>query len=90
MPHSASPTRARASLVAEGCVLARMGELLCLLGNPSEALAFTSTEVVSACMCHGSHIAVARVRGVALAAQGEMARAAACLEEARAGAAEQG
>ena len=70
--------------------MARMGELLCLLGNPSEALAFTSTEVVSACMCHGSHIAVARVRGVALAAQGEMARAAACLEEARAGAAEQG
>ena len=41
-------------------------------------------------MTYGAHIVAARVRGVAFAALGDSASAAACLEEACAGAAEQG
>ena len=40
-------------------------------------------------LMHGAHLAAARVRGVAFAALGDSAKAAACLEQSHAGAAEQ-
>ena len=80
---------------ADGCVVARVGELLCLLGDPTTALAYTAEDGPAAqyIVCSG-HIHATRVRGVATAAlqqgKGGSAEVAALLEQSLASAVEAG
>ena len=68
--------------------MARASEALLLLGHTDSALAYTACSDMS--VCAGGPLALARQRGQALAATGDSAAAAACLEKAAAGAQEYG
>ena len=74
----------------DGCLAARVGEVMCLQGDWKRALAYTSEEALAVYVNKGAHISAVRVRGVAHAALGEHAAAAACLEKSCADAAEAG